>query len=90
MLGRELRDLVFGACSIAGIVLGGKWAAHHQYVPHACPSAPRGHSLLGQCVATTLSQVLQAWLVPIGIGLIIGASVGLALAVMIRPRTPLT
>ena len=90
MLGREVRDLVFKACSIAGIVLGTKWAANHQYVPHACPSAPRGHPLLGHCIGSMLSQALESWVIPIGIGLIIGMSVGLALTVMIRPRTPLT
>jgi hypothetical protein len=95
-LGRELREFVLRACMTAGGVLGGLWALDHQYVPpkHICNSAFRGHQpgakgvtgerLLGTCITSDLSHILLAWFIPIGVGLIIGALVGFALALMIR------
>lgn len=89
MLGRELRDLAFRGCTLAGGFIGGLWALHHQYVSpkHACQPPIRGHrtALVGtQCVTNDLSHAILAWVIPVAAGVLIGALVGLALAMLIR------
>lgn len=95
MLGRELRDLVFRLCTAAGILLGGLWALHHQYVQprHECPGIhTRGSAAVrafGRCLHSDLSEIMMAWAIPIGVGALLGTLVGVMFALMIRVgRTP--
>jgi hypothetical protein len=92
-LGRELRDVVFRICSVAGLVFGALWASHHRYISpaaghgggcaahHAPREALRG---VGRCVGTELSNAVMAWVIPGGVGLLLGALVGAMLASVIR------
>ncbi len=89
-LGRELRDLVLRVCLVAGIVLGGFWALHHQYVApqHPCP-AIRAHGsavagAAGRCISSDLSAAIKAWAIPICVGALLGMFVGVMFASMIR------
>lgn len=90
MLGRELRDLVFRVCVAAGILLGGLWALHHQYVQprHQCSgiraSGPAAVRAFGRCLHSDLSGVMMAWAIPICVGALLGTLVGVMLALMIR------
>lgn len=84
VLGRELRDLVFRGCCVAGGFLGLSWAlkehrAHPERVHAACPAPQFAH-----CVSSGLSAAMMSWLVPVLVGLIIGALVGYLVASMIR------
>lgn len=93
-----MRDLVLKACLIAGTLLGFLWALHHQNVAprRLCGSVAQVHERgvagtrrLEHCLSSDLSSVLLAWIIPIGVGTIAGALVGLAFARMIRlGRTP--
>jgi hypothetical protein len=90
MLGRELRDLVLRVCVVAGVILGGLWALHHQYVPprHPCPGIhARGSPVVrafGRCLSSDLSAAVGAWVIPICVGAIVGMLVGVMLALTIR------
>jgi hypothetical protein len=91
-LGRELRDTIFRLCSAAGVFLGLLWDLHHR------PSAQRPSSTaclehgarhaaisqVGHCIGSEFSDALLSWLTPIGIGLLVGALVGVVFASMIR------
>jgi hypothetical protein len=95
MLGRELRDAVFRLCTAAGGFLALLWDAHHRarQAPPSAAGAGACHShhvagkaamtSLGHCVNEELIRVIAAWTAPIAVGLVLGASVGLALAFMI-------
>src|ERR1700722_2427221 len=92
-LGRELRDLTFRLSVVAGIFAGLLWYLHH---PHSSRThsqatgcaAHHGHRLaasqLGHCVGSALSRELVSWLIPIGVGLLLGTVIGIALAQIIR------
>jgi len=95
MLGRELRDAVFRLCTAAGGFLAILWDVHHRarQVPSAggagaCHShhvaGKAATTSLGHCVNEELIRAIAAWTAPIVVGLVLGASVGLALAFMIR------
>jgi hypothetical protein len=88
-LGRELRDTVFRLCSATGVFLGLLWDLHHHQSAQRPSSAGcRKHgahiSQVGHCIGDALSSALASWLIPIGIGLLVGAIVGVAFASMIR------
>jgi len=57
----------------------------HQQHPHVL-----AHTF-AQCIDTSLMEAMLSWLIPVGLGLLIGAVVGCLLALMIpvgrRPRT---
>jgi hypothetical protein len=91
MLGSGLRELVLRFCVGAGVLLGVLWALHHQYVPpkHPCPAlhAARGLAAVragGRCISSDLAAAVGAWLIPIGVGAIVGTFVGFMLALTIR------
>jgi hypothetical protein len=78
-----------GLSTTAGLAGGFLWALHHQYVAakHVCVHG--GHQLgatrtATTCLSSDLSHALAAWVIPIGVGVLIGAAVGLPLALMIR------
>lgn len=76
-------------CAIAGVTGGFLWALHHQYVApkHVCASrhlGARKAQVLGACIGSDLSHAVLAWIIPIGVGAIIGMLVALPLVLMIR------
>ncbi len=92
-LGRELRDVVFRLCSAGGLVLGVLWGAYGHYVQNAhghqrlcgAHQATRAFSQsLGRCAATGLADVILSWLIPAGLGLLVGALLGLLLTSEVR------
>jgi hypothetical protein len=81
---RELRDLVFRACSAGGGFLGLVYALHHwNSRPADCKG---GADALAGCASHTLTSGVTAFLVPVFIGVIAGALVGALLASRIRSR----
>jgi hypothetical protein len=91
-LGRDLRDAVFRLCSAAGVLLGLLWDLSHSSargrpLSGACRAHAAGHAAMGmlaRCIGSELSSVILAWLIPVGVGLLLGALVGVLLASMIR------
>jgi hypothetical protein len=91
-LGRELRDTLFRLCSAAGVFLGLLWDLHHHLSAQRpsradCPVHSAGHAAIsrfGHCLGSELSSIVLSWLIPIGIGLLLGALVGVLLASMIH------
>lgn len=91
-LGRELRDTVLRLCLAAGVSAGILWDLRHpksaQRPASATCSDHAAHhiaaSQVGQCVGNEFSSALAHWLIPIGIGLLVGMFVGVVLASMIR------
>lgn len=91
-LGRELRDTVFRLCLAAGVFLGMLWDLHHHQSAQrpssaACSEHGAHHiaiSRVGHCIGNELSSALLSWLTPLGIGLLLGAIVGVVLASTIR------
>jgi hypothetical protein len=93
VIGHELRDLVFRVCSGGGAFLGLMWALErtstHHSPPQACrpPTTIHGHvamRALGQCLGSSVTSEVLAWLSPVLVGGGVGALVGLVLASMIR------
>jgi hypothetical protein len=74
-----------GLSTTAGLVGGFLWAYHHRYVApkHVCARARTGVRAT-TCLSSDLSHALASWVIPIGVGMLIGAAVGLPLALMIR------
>lgn len=73
----EVRDLVFRACSVFGILLAMPWALSYEAPKAKCPSG------VGECVGTTLNVTLMPILLRIGFGLGIGVAVGLLLCLTV-------
>jgi len=102
MLGRGLRDLVFRGCTGVGGFLGFSLALKdHRTSPQRVPSACHTHAhayahahllahTFAQCIDPSLMEAMLSWLIPVGLGLLIGAFVGCLLALMIpvgrRPK----
>jgi ethanolamine transporter EutH len=92
VLRRELRDLVFKLCSIAGVALVFLWALHHQATlaqlsRGACSRHAAGHAAtitLGRCLGSELPSIMRTWVIPIGVGALLGAIIALGCALMIR------
>jgi hypothetical protein len=92
-LGRELRDVVFRLCCAGGLVLGVLWGVyrhygqtsqgHHRLCGAHAVSRAVSHSL-GRCAAAGLSDVMLSWLIPAGLGLLVGALLGLLLTSEVR------
>jgi hypothetical protein len=92
-LGRELRDVVFRLCTAGGLALGVLWGVYRHYVQTSqghhrlCGAHPASRAvshLLGRCAAAGLSDVMLSWLIPAGLGLLVGALLGLLLTSEVR------
>jgi hypothetical protein len=94
IVGRELRDLAFRLCTIAGGFLGLNWALGHYHAQtrHATPGQCHGHTghtqqTLTSCLrvfSSTLTSDILSFVIPVLIGLFVGAIVGCLIAVLIR------
>lgn len=90
--GRELRDTLFRLCSAGGLFVGLLWDIHnHLSVQRpsraTCSVHGVGHaaiSRIGHCIGNELTGIVVSWLIPIGVGLLLGALVGALLATTIR------
>jgi hypothetical protein len=81
-LARELRDLVFRACSAGGALLGLVYALHHWSTrPRDCNG---GSDALAGCASHTLAAGIVAFLVPVFVGAVVGAAVASRIRVRAR------
>jgi len=92
MLGSELRDLVFRVCSGGGAFAGLMWALKHTTATprHLAVCKPQigAHERLathafGQCLGSSLTSDILAWILPVLVGAGLGAGVGFLLASMV-------
>ena len=95
MWAQTLRELVLSLSSIVGLFAGFSWALHHQVrvqalSSRACHPHPAGHGAkaLGYCIGDDFARILLAWLVPMGVGLLLGALAGLLLVVAVPVARP--
>lgn len=87
IISAELRDLAFRASTCLGLLGALWWGLKHPQHPGRC-AAPHGSlHTLQRCISTTLSDVLLHWGALLAVGVVIGTTVGVALALMIpKPR----
>lgn len=76
----ELRDLTFRVCAAAG-ALAGLYAGFE-----SAPAKPADCARGDACVAETLLEAMTRVLGPAGLGLLVGALVGVGLAQLFRRR----
>jgi len=87
-----LRDTVFRLSSAAGVLLALLWDLRHGSATGrpssaACRAHAAGHAAMGilsHCIGSELSSAILTWLIPVGVGLLLGVLVGVLLASMIR------
>lgn len=82
-----LAEVAFRGFSMAGVLSGLFWGLNHE--PHVRCARDRGTSeALNQCTSHTLSDLAVHWGVALGGGALVGATIGVILARIIRPHTP--
>jgi hypothetical protein len=83
---RELAAVMFRGCGAAGVLLGLWWGIENE--PHLhCADNSGTASGLNRCTSHVTSGLVVHWGIALGGGVLIGATVGLVLAVLIRPRS---
>jgi len=99
MIGRGLRDLVFRGCTVAGGFLGFSLALKDHRGPQRAPNICRTHAhayvhahvlehAITQCIGSDLATAVLSWVLPVGLGLLIGAVVGCLFCLDDSQRTP--
>jgi hypothetical protein len=85
--------VVFRLCCAGGLILGLLWGVYRHYVHtgqghhRLCGAHPVGRVVsqaVDRCAVTGLADVMLAWVIPVGLGLLIGALVGLLLTSEVR------
>ena len=84
---RTVRTGVIDVCMALGELGAVWWGLKHPEHVGRCRNHPTGQLALQHCIGNTFGAVVTHWAVVLGVGFVVGALVGIGLAVLIRlPR----
>jgi hypothetical protein len=85
-MNRHLRDLALRLCAAAGLLAGFLYGWHHQ-AHVVCRPHPAAPNTIASCANHSLTAIATPWGLALGGGLLIGSTLGLLLALGLKPKT---